>query len=183
MYGSQLIGSHLVLSLLPIWVTLAILYVINAGILFEGRDFFEGLGYNIARSSVHGNVGLVVCMLIAADILQRQPIGPWWLESGAFHWLAAGIALYTGFAVEIIVLANSKWKLGQWMDVYHNTFIVPVFTYLMLTLLPVTYYNGTQLEIIVSFWLVVFWSILGIHDAQTGRLNQRDWLAEQGVYL
>jgi len=168
----------------PVWLTLVILYVATIGILPLGRWLFEGFRYNVALSSKYGDVALIVCVLIAASILKRQPVEPW-LASSTFHGVAIGLSIGIGLIAEVLVRANPSLRMGcEIMDVYHNLFIVPLFVYLILAIaIPAIYLYGTGLQKIVSLSLLVAWATLFVYDLHTGRLNQREWLTKNDVPL
>ncbi|MBU0999164.1 hypothetical protein KKG24_02550 [Patescibacteria group bacterium] len=168
------IGSYYVLSVLPIWVTALILYMVTQGVLFILRDRCEGLYYNTSYSAVLGDGALVVIVLMAAEILQRGAPWPVWgrggfFESGFFHitTLCAGILLGT------VWLALDRPP--QWGDRYHHAVIAPLLTYLSTTLVPVIFLKGTGMEITATIFLILLWVGLVVYDVRTDRLDQRNY--------
>jgi hypothetical protein len=175
--NTQFVGSHYVLSELPIWASSIILYTVTMGVIYVTRDFFEGLPYQVAYSAQFGDAALAGAVLIAATILRRGNPMPWMFSSGYFHILAALVSM--GFGI-------TWWSLDRpahWGDIYHHLFIAPLICYLAITLSPVILINGTKLEKFCAFCLVLVWITLVAFDIKYERMNQRQWLQSHGVTL
>ena len=182
MNTAGLVGSHYVLAALPIWATVAVLVLLTYVVLYAGREYFEGMPYNVATSAIYGDAGFVICILIAAGILQRRPVEHAWLESSSFHWGFAHLAVILGLVAQWLVIRQFG-GFGQYVDTYHNLFIVPLFVYLLVTILPVIYLYGTITEKTFPIFALVLWVVLYLYDVATGRLEQRDWLRRHGWRL
>ena len=176
---SKLAGSHYVLATLPIWAKTAIFGLILTTI-FVGRDITEGLPYNVAYSSLVGDVGLMIVVLITATILQRKRGGyiPRWLQNKTVH----GVIVFTGVCLGATVcMLTLGSRSGQVMDIYHDTVIVPLFIYLAITLVPIICCNGTKTEKRAAFCFVLLWLMLVGFDVKYDRMDQRSWLQNHGV--
>ena len=171
---SKRVGSIYVLTVLPIWATVAIFATILMMVLV-GRDITEGLMYNVAYSSMFGDVALMDVVLIAASILQRNSriFIPRWLQSKMTHVFILLMSIILGITVCILTLSS---RSGQVMDIYHDIVIVPLFLYLAITLLPVVVLNWTYKEMVATIVLVSFWLALVGFDIKYDRMNQRQWL-------
>ncbi|MEK7612772.1 MAG: hypothetical protein AAB449_01335 [Patescibacteria group bacterium] len=169
-------ASHYVLAVAPLWLTAAVLYFFTIAVLYLGRAVFEGMSYNVALSSKFGDVGLIMIVLIGATILQRDGLYlPHWASGAGSHGALAFCAAAIGITIFIVVWSE------QVMDNYHHMIIVPLFLYLLASVAPVIYLNGTRLEQWGSMVLLAIWlALLGL-DAYTGRLEQRAWLESRGV--
>jgi len=177
----KLIGSHYILSVLPIWATAAILFTITLAAILVGRDYFEGLPYNVAYSAVIGDAGLVIGVLIAATILQRgEPYVPEWLQSGTVHGVILLASVVLSVTICVLTLGS---RSGQVMDIYHDVVIAPLILYFAITLVPVIYYNGTKAEKTALLCFIVLWAALVAFDIKYERMDQRTWLSLHGVTL
>lgn len=173
--NTQFVGSHHALSVLPIWASGLMLYGVTMGVIYVVRDIFEGLPYQVAYSAQFGDAVLAGAVLVAATILQRDPVLPGWLMGGNFHVIAALISI--GFGV-------TWWAIdrpAQWGDLYHHLFIAPLILYLAITLLPVILLNGTRIEKSCVLCFALLWAALVVFDVTHARMNQRQWLQNRGV--
>lgn len=180
---AHLVGSYYVLTKLPIWATAMILYFATLGIIHIGRDYFEGLPYQVAYSAQFGDAALFGVVLLAAGILQQHTgsiIIPQWLESSTVHMATLAASLALGVLVSVLTL---KTRSGQAMDVYHDVVIAPIIVYLAITLLPVIYFNGTRIEKVTTVCFILFWLALVVFDIKAERMNQREWLTKNGVHF
>ncbi|NTW22364.1 hypothetical protein HGA34_02335 [Candidatus Falkowbacteria bacterium] len=171
---------HNALYQLPIWGLALLLYLLTGFVIDAGRETLEGFSYNVSHAARYGDIGLIVIILIAVTVLKRVHILPSWLTSDLLHLALAFVCLGLGVIIEVGVLANSNWQLGQAVDIYHNLAIVPLFLYLLAILLPVTYLYGRSGEKTATILLLLLWLALVIYDASSGRLNQREWLEKNG---
>ena len=173
-------GSYYLLKELPIWTTALIFGLILVAVLV-GRDFFEGLAYNVSYSSSIGDVGLLVIVLIGATILkENRAIIPEWLQKEWVHIFLFILCILIGIIISFLTL---KSRSGQEMDIFHDVVIVPIFLYLLFTLMPLIYKNGTWIEKTATVLLFVLWTSLVVIDNKQGRINQREWLQNHGVTL
>jgi hypothetical protein len=173
--STQFVGSHYVLSGLPIWASALIFYGVTMGVIYVARDIFEGLPYQVAYSVQFGDTALAGAVLIAATILHRGDPLPWRLSSGYFHILAAIVSV--GFGI-------TWWSLDRpshWGDIYHHLFVAPLIFYLAITLLPVILINGTKVEKFSVLCFALLWATLVAFDLKHERMNQRQWLQSHGV--
>ncbi len=168
--NSNLVGSHWVLATLPIWATAFILYMVTIGVIFVIRDRCEGLFYNTSYSAMIGDGALIVAALMAAEILKRGGVSmPEWLQNQRYH-AGAGLA---GLMLGVIWLTLDRPE--QWGDRYHHAIIAPVLLYLVITLLPVIFRNGSKNEKLATVFLVAVWVVLVVYDKKTKRLDQRNY--------
>ena len=172
------VGSHWVLANLSWWGSILILWILTIGILPVGRLYFEGYGYNVAWSSKYGDWALIMCIVIAAFILQRPGHLPSWLISGTYHIVCGALAVAAG--ILLVTVANPLTR-EQVMDNYHNFFVVALLFYLLATTLPVVYWGGMTGEKVIVLCLLLLWAGLVVVDFQTGRSDQRSWLAKQSI--
>jgi hypothetical protein len=179
----KLIGSHYILSVLPIWVTALILFTVTQLAMLVGRDVLEGLPYQVSCSAMIGDAGFVVIVLIAAEIFHYRGLrlliwpSPSTLRG---HVTIIIISVMLGITVSVFTLES---RSGQAMDVYHDVVIAPMFVYLACTLLPIIWHNGTKLEKRVTVLLILLWVGLVGFDVKYQRMNQRQWLQNHGVTL
>lgn len=175
----SLFVSYWLFSTLPIWATALLLYIITMGAIFILRDRYEGLFYNTSWSAMIGDGALIVVVLMAAEILQRDALflmlSPWWtkVQNGGLHLCAAGVSVMLG--VIWWAIDRPKWPA----DKYHHLVIAPLLVYLGITLLPVIFYFGTKVECIATICLIALWVGLVVYDMVTGRLNQDRYLASR----
>jgi hypothetical protein len=170
----KLTGSIYVLSVLPIWAIVAILFAVMMLSIFVGRDILEGFPYNVSYSAVIGDAGLIICILIAATILQRGGVDiPQRLQDGETHAMIFFSCVWLGMAICAFTLES---RSGQAMDIYHDIIVAPLFLYLAITLVPIIYLNGTKVEIAAVVCFVLLWAALVSFDIKYERLNQRQWL-------
>lgn len=172
-------GGLYILAHTPLWVIALVLMVLLHVIPFVGRDYLEGLPYQVSYSAHVGEGGLFIVVLIAATILQRQgTMIPVWLASIPLHIILAVAVIALGALASIATL---KSRSGKLVDVYHDLVIAPLFLYLAVTLLPIIYANGTSVEFLTTVCLVVVWVVLVMFDITFHRMNQRAWLMDKGV--
>jgi hypothetical protein len=174
-----LVWGIYVLTVLPIWATAGIMMAVVMLSLHFGRDYFEGLPYNVAYSSAIGDAGLIVVTLIAATILQKGGVHiPEWLRDVMVH---ATILLAVGGLSVIVCVITLGSRSGQSMDIYHDVVIAPLLAYLMITLVPIIWLNGTSIEIVSTFLLIILWAAFVFGDICDERMSQRTWLQKHGV--
>ena len=110
----KLYGSHYILTVLPIWLTALVLYVVTLGAIFVLRDRFEGLFYNTSYSAMLGDGALMVAVLMAAEILKREGGPPDFGSHGFYHANALLAGILVGFIWWMVD------RPEQWADVYHH---------------------------------------------------------------
>ena len=173
--ANRFVGSHYVLSRLPIWASALLFLGVTLGVIYVARDAFEGLPYKVAYSAQFGDSALAGAVLIGATVLRRHDPLPWQITSGYFHLLAAIVSV--GFGI-------MWWYLERpthWGDIYHHLFVAPLILYLAITLVPVILINGTKVEKVAVFCFALFWATLVGFDIKYERMNQRQWLQNHGV--
>lgn len=170
---NKLVGSYYVLAKLPVWAIAGILFAVTQLPIIVGRDFLEGIPYQVAYSAVIGDVCLALCVLVAAAIIQDECTHiPMWLQ-GKTHIMILVTSVLVGSTVCFFTLDS---RSGQGMDIYHDVVIAPLFLYLAVTLLPVIYYSGTRSEKRWVVGFIAFWLVLVGFDVKYDRMNQRRWL-------
>src|ERR1035438_10568849 len=95
--ANRFVGSHYVLSRLPIWASALLFLGVTLGVIYVARDAFEGLPYQVAYSAQFGDSALAGAVLIGATVLRRHDPLPWQITSGYFHLLAAIVSV--GFGI------------------------------------------------------------------------------------
>jgi hypothetical protein len=143
-----------------------------------GRGIIEGLMYNISYSSMVGDAGLLIIVLIAATVLKRNyapgRLGiPRLFCDEITQTLVLIVCVSFGLAVCILTLDS---RSGQAMDRFHDTVIAPLFVFLAITLLPVIYKNGTWMEKTATVFFILLWGGLVYVDFTLGLLDQRGYL-------
>ncbi len=165
--GPMLIFRLLTVS--PIWMTAFVLYIGTIGVLFVLRDKCEGLYYQTSYSAQLGDGGLIVIVLMVAEILKQGASMPTWLQSNWYHAMAIVVAVALG----LVWVFRGHPK--EWADYYHHLVIAPLLCYFGVTLVPVIYLNGTRGEKESTILLVLFWALLCWYDATAHRLDQRNY--------
>ena len=166
----SLFGSHYFLNAYQLHVYVLI-FVFGYLSLLIGRWIFEGKAYNVAYSASWGDAALTGFLVIAAWIIQQQNFIPAdWMESIAFHYIL--ISLTALSSIIYFLISTPK----QVMDKFHALVIVPLFTYFILSTVPIYVLYGGLVKIIIGFFLLLFWLILVIYDGKNERLDQRKWI-------
>jgi hypothetical protein len=172
--GSKFAGGIYLLTVLPIWATAAILFAVTAVAMAVGRDLFEGVPYQVAYSAMIGDAGLIMCVLIAATILQRgSAITPGWMQNSTIHALILSGSVILGALVSVLTIRS---RSGHAMDVYHDVVIGPIFLYLAIILLPIIFKNGSRFEAGATIGFILLWLALVAFDTKYQRMDQRRWL-------
>lgn len=163
------------LAMTPMWILVLALYFLTIGVIWTLRDCQERLGYNVARSAQLGDAALVAVILIAIGMLQEgrsvDPALNTWVAQGGFLVIAASVAVIW------IKLDPTK----RWGDRYHHIVVAPMLVYLGLNAAIIILFAGARWEIISATILSAFWAGLVASDFKTGRMDQRQWLKEQGI--
>jgi hypothetical protein len=167
-------GVIYILSVLPVWATVAILLAVTQFAIIVGRDFLEGIPYQVSYSAAIGDTGFVIVVLIAALILQSRAVYiPPWLCNRTVHVVIFAASVLLGITVSVLTLHS---RSGQWMDIYHDVTSAPLFLNFAIILLPVIYYNGTRVEKLAVFGFITLWLVFVAFDIKYDRMNQRRWL-------
>jgi hypothetical protein len=173
------VGIYYVLYTLPVWAIAGILFLITLVAILVGRDILEGLPYNVSYSAVIGDAGLIIGVLITATILQRGGAYiPSWFLNEKMHINIIGLCFLLGLFICFLTLGL---RSGQLMDIYHDVIIAPLILYFAITLVPVIYYNGTNIEKWAVIGFIFLWLALVVFDIKYKRMDQRSWLQNHGV--
>ncbi len=157
--------------------TMAALWVLLLAVPV-GRRILEGKSYDVSLASNYGDKGLTLIALIGAYIISfHQPIFvPAWLRDGDVHSAIYFVALMFCF---IISAFTFKKREANFVDVFRDVVIAPVFILMIIVVVPVIYLNGTWLEKSVTVTCLMLWGVLGVVDLVTGRFNQQQWMRQQ----
>lgn len=168
-------GGYWLLANAPVWATALVLYMGTMGVLFAGRNRLEGMPYQVSYSAQLGDGALFVIVLLAAGILQRGGAVPHWLGQldGSEHIVLMAVCMMLGVLVSF---ATHKSRSGQATDVYHDVVIAPVILYFAITLVPVVWTSGNDIEWVAMVELAGLWLVFVIKDSREKRLDQRSWL-------
>jgi hypothetical protein len=140
-------GVYRILFLLPTWLVAATL-AMSIVVTLHGKKSHE---YWLWAFSY---VGLLMVVFTAIGILKRGPIFVplYHLRFGWFHWTILATAISVGTVACLSVNEN------RLTEVFRDIIVDPLFVFLMLTLLPIVYANGTasdkMLTAVVLFWVV-----------------------------
>ena len=180
--NTSYVGIHAFLTRTPLWVTVLILYLMTDGAMHIGREYFEGLAYQVAYSAKFGDAALLGVVFIATTILQRgNVVLPKLLTKVWMHRAIVLVGICLGSAVSWLTLPA---RSGQIMDIYHDVVIAPMILYFAVTLLPVIYLAGKRAEKVSTVCFILFWLALVVYDTGSNRMNQRNWLEKHlGVHL
>lgn len=90
-----------------------------------------------------------------------------------FHEAIFLISTCTGIGVHVIGLSlkdSQAWYLipAQW---YHNLFMIPVYSYAVLSTLPILWHTKDVASAILGFGFLMFWVFAFIIDVNKGNLN------------
>ncbi len=165
------VWSHVVLTAIPIWVILACLIATLYVPIYAGRWILEGFPYNVSTSAMFGDAALTVYIILAAEVLKREPALPQWTTNASFNF----ICIFAGVAAFLTAPYAAKA-----MDQYHNWFIVPVMAYLIASTLPVVFLGGIRGEICASVGFFLVWGGFLWFDIHHHLLNQREWIINHG---
>jgi hypothetical protein len=174
-----MVAIYWILAESPLWATAIILYFSTLGVIHVGRDYFEGMPYQVSYSAAFGDVLLFGAVLISATILKREGVTiPSWFQFEDVHWLILAVCFAIGISVSI---NTSDIRSGQQMDTYHDVIIGPMILYFAITLIPIIALNGTRIEIFATIGFVLIWALLVVFDIKYERMDQRVWLKRLGV--
>jgi hypothetical protein len=175
-----MVGSHYVLSIIPGLALFVLLYGGPMAFLYFGRKLLEKRDYNVSFSSRYGTLALILGIIIAASTLKHERIEVTWLASRTYHMLCLGVAAMAGLVALVFDLTQKRKGRGLIIDVINSGVIVPLFAYLVLTALPITFTQGNRDDVALTGISVTIWLALFVYDVVDGRIHQRDWIAEHG---
>ena len=178
------LGLYYVLASWPIWETIFVFYLLTQFVVDAGRELFEGFSYNISHAARYGDVGLFIIIIIGVTILQRGLVFESFIATRNFQFTCAGIGILAGiimFLIEFYMVLHSVSR--QLVDIYHNIIILPLFVYLLVSLIPVIYFHGNLTDQSVTAVCFLFWFVLVLYDIKNKRLDQRSWLKENGYSI
>ena len=179
----NLSGSYYLLTLYPVFQTVTVLGLISIGAMFYIRDFCEGLAYNTSRCALWGGSAMLGVIYMGISILNNTLFIPAFLLSTTFHLLAGLISIVIAIANVRTLLAKNPRAMGTVMDTYHNLILLPGYTYLMLTLLPLIIFCGNGWHHILLLFAIIIYVGTLKRDMRTGRLNQPQYLLWRGLIL
>ncbi len=157
------------------------LYFFAVPVIWYGRKKLEGVAYNVSFASNIGDLALCAMFGIGILVLQHQNVlPPMWLRGTPVQLgVLVIVAAVMGVATYLEDLKSPK----QWMDIYHNVVVVPVFLYLVILLGSVIWVDGTKTQVLAAVACCAVWVILLAVDILDGRLNQRKWIEEHNPAL
>lgn len=175
--AQELFGSQHLFAIYSPWLLGVVLYATIMILVLLGRKIFEGRAYNVAYSSWLGGATLIGCMSIAGRALHRPDVVlPAWLASSTYHVTIAEISIMIGIFMGALAIYQTTWRESQVVDLAFNFLMAPAFIYGLVTLLPVTCFQGTPFEKTATVVLIVAYLVTAIIDIRTGRLHQHEWL-------
>lgn len=71
----------------------------------------------------------------------------------------------------------------QIVDIYHWTFVTPLFIFLLLIAVPLTFIYGKPFDKVATVILFLIWAGLVIYDFKEQRMDQKKWLENKGITL
>lgn len=186
MQTTQLIGSYRWLTTYPMFETLTFLFLVSVVAMFYIRDVFEGLAYNTSRCALWGSLAILGIIAIGIDAIRTGTIPPF-LVSDTFHIGAAALSVvFTG----VIIRKYLKKEDGvreTVADHYRNWILLPGYTYLCLTLIPLISVQINKLDDLGLFVAILvlgaIWTMTGYEDDGRGRLDQQRCLQNRGLEL
>ncbi|MEK7109526.1 MAG: hypothetical protein AAB919_03825 [Patescibacteria group bacterium] len=145
------------------------------------RDKLEGLGYQVSYSAKYGDALLIIAVLIAATMLQRDGVHvPGWLQNGWTQIVILVVCIGIG---AVVSWATFGERSGQAADMYHDLVIGPVILFFAIMLVPIIWQNARWHEAFAVIVAAVVWMALVYVDAKYERLNQRQWLVSHGFAI
>jgi hypothetical protein len=92
------------------------------------------------------------------------------------------ICIIIGGAMELLAfLKSDNW--GTFVDIIHNIIIVPVFLFLLVTMIPITYLSGDFWQKVITFFCFSVWFLLFLSDIEANRLNESAWFEANGFSI
>jgi len=171
-------GIYRYLTSHPVWETSAILLSILA-VIPLGRSVLDGFLYNLSFTSNLGDqVGLVMATSIVITVMQREPVVnvpqklQKILQNSRAHWVFAFVSFLVGVTVHFLLVMSRTISL---MDTYHDLFILPLFFYFGITLIPIMIYNGSKKEKLFFWGFIGLWLMLCLVDINDNLMYQHMW--------
>ncbi len=175
-------GSFWLLREVSSRALLICLYVICIAILPVGREFFEGLPYNISWASQFGDLFLVGVIIIGGEILKNTELNarlP--ANTVRSQWIWFFICLTFGAMMQL-VLVNTRPR-AMVIDTYHNVVVISLLFNLLIAAGVVIYKYGNFNQKRQAIFFLAIWLVLLVLDAINGRLDQQLWLKQHGINL
>jgi len=164
-----------ILAFTPWWILAPLAFMLTIGIVWILRDAQEGVAYNVARSSQFGDVALFTVIFMAVAMLQDGRSVPPALNLWVIQFCLLLIAAAVGY-IWIKIDPTHRWG-----DRYHHMVVAPMLVYLGINAGVIILYAGALWEILLAVALLWVWLGLVSWDVHTGRLDQRKYLAGQGI--
>jgi len=167
-----------ILAFTPWWILAPLVYFLTIGAIWALRDYQEGLGYNVARSSQFGDAMLFTIILMAVSMLQEgRPV-----PAALNLWVTQLSLLVIAVAVGYIWIKLDPTH--RWGDRYHHMFVAPLLVYLGVNAAIIILYAGAGWEMLVATVLFLVWVGLVGWDFGSKRIDQRTYMKnELGVVL
>jgi hypothetical protein len=136
------------------------------------RYAYEGRAYDVALSSKIGDICLAGFICIGAYIIKQPQFDPpTWMEG---LWFQFGMALFSILCgILCLILIKPEYE----GDMYHAIWVIPFFIYFLCITSPVLYLYGNMWQKVLGISFVFVWLLLVIYDIQTGRMEQRKYIA------
>jgi len=178
----HLVGIHYYLAVIPWPVTFAVLWILSVGILWPMRKYFEGIAYNVSRSSQWGDFFLASAFILGVLALRQahEPLPPW-LGSIASQvvLLVLSYAAATAYVTVMPMLQGKPTIFRQeWAEIYHGLFIFPFLLYLVATALLATFCIGEWRVLAIELVFVLVWLGLVGYDGWYGMLDQQKYIKD-----
>ena len=168
-------GIYRTLFKAELWVTEAALFTALNLIIFGGRFIEDGFAYNTSLCAQFGDNALIIVILIACSILKKTMYVPEILISR----IQSSALLFPCFIIGAVVNSVAVSMTShppKWVDMVHNLVVVPVFLFLFVTLMPITFKRGSRKQMAVTILLIAIWAGLGLYDYSANRLDQPIWM-------
>lgn len=168
-------GIYRLLSGLPTWIAMGSLCVMVLLVLSEKISRRERM---VAHMWAVCYAGVLVVVLFTIGILKHGTVfvPNYYLQFGWCHWLILSIAM--AFGVSMCLVTNEN----RLAELFRDVIVDPLFVFLIITLLPIVYTNGTNgdktvTSVCVLIWIVPFLArvVLGLRRFIEGRLQSRSY--------
>lgn len=166
MLGSIWIASHV-----SWWIIVCVVIASTTGTTYIIRKITEGRLYDVAYSSMPGDLSLALyCGMIAGICQKAIPEG---LHTALlFHEITFAASMFAGIIIHILGLSLEKsrdWNLmpAQW---YHNLLVIPIFSYAITSTLPILWHAGDIPLAASAIGCLLLWLFLFICDLTQGNL-------------
>lgn len=172
-----LLGGQWILAVSPVWLLAFVLPLLCVGIIYIGREHYEGFPYNVCYSSSVGDLALGAIVCIQATIVQQHPLMKQFWLGGFYNTSCFVLAVLLGVVWQTNSLRTSPWnpKVTA-MDTYHNVFVAPLLLFLLASGAPFLFRASTHKQFSWAMVFLAVWLVALAFDAWTDRLDQRKWL-------